>query len=1083
MSARIEVFRSFQRRALGLVLAASLPSGAWGQGRTDYFNVETPVGQAIAIARIANHDYLLVCNTPDGSVEVYDTDEALPASSRLLARIPVGMEPNSILWDGSRSRVFVTCFLNDSVESFILRAPTGPASFGFTLDQTKNLGDEPADLALTPDNQVLLVSFMSKSAIGAFDPVTLSPVPASTAFPAPTDNILLRKTIGTVDSVIKEPRPIALSGNQLFVLNHKGGTAIANPPFVANAYDFDLYARDLTSGEVVPMGNLGSTNWNMRFASNGDLYVVSGLAQIDLIGGPNVAGAPTGFVKSLLQRVTGAGTAGAAVLQRDINTEGSGTPVLPSEALAMPTDLVVVEPASGPTKVYVAAFGSDRVGVVTLANPADASTWTLARIAIPVAPLSSNPRSGPRALVFKSKIVSSQDPGDRVYVLNRLDNSVSILNPQTNAFVETFALRQDPTPAYIREGREFLYSADLSASGFVSCASCHADGRTDSLGWDLGSPNGFGAKYLRGFVDSPSGATLLDLTSFLMNGFTPNKGPMVTQTLQGLLDFEVAPDVQDLVTNAPYHWRGDRHTFTDFNEAFANLLALGDNFGTGGPGALPMGIDPADMETFEEFVNSIHYPPNPKQPETRVFSGDVGTDPDDQSDGSLALRGMKIFHITRQASSVGGGRSCAQCHPLPSGSNLRNTITAFDADDFIQPIESAQLRGLFQREPRFEADGYAVPPSPLAGMFGLAHVGGRGTINAFTGIFQNTMTPEERKDLNQFLHEFDWGSGPMIGRELRVTVADVAGADPRIAQFEAQVRAGNCGLAVGGVASGPIGYWYDPTQDLYVEEASAGANAVPRSALLALVTGIRHRLFFRCTPLGSERRIAALDGSATSLADPLGPDDIQLLPLAPNTAWAPVPTLTKNWIPLAQGGTFDWSHATDPNMPTPRFVRAIRQFQYGLIDPGNLTNYGLTGLRHDAPRRFRVSGERILPGAKLVLWTPDDSSGAPPDTGNPPDPAKARRVELPLYATSATNAGDPVWETAVELAPLEYYTLLNGGIEAPGVRDTLSDALSTLPEPPTSGTFDPDQFNWHYVEVLNPDGNSANGGWRQLTLQ
>ena len=106
-----------------------------------------------------------------------------------------------------------------------------------------------------------------------------------------------------------------------------------------------------------------------------------------------------------------------------------------------------------------------------------------------------------------------------------------------------------------------------------------------------------------------------------------------------------------------------------------------------------------------------------------------------------------------------------------------------------------------------------------------------------------------------------------------------------------------------------------------------------------------------------------------------------------------------------------------------------------------------------------------------------------PDTSSSPDPAKTRLVELPLYATGATSGGDPVWETAVELAPIEYYALLNGGIEAPGVRDTLNDALSTLPEPAPSGTFDPDQFDWHYVEVVNPDGNRKDGGWQRLTLQ
>ena len=177
------------RFAATVAILGSLSSAA-AQGRGDYFNVETPVGQALAVARIANHDYLLVCNTPDDSVEVWDTDEGLTPAQRFLARIPVGMEPNSILWDGSRSRVYVTCFLNDSVESFTLSAPLGPASFAYVLDRSRNLGDdpldphdlladEPMDLALSADKKTLLVSFGSQSTIGAFDPVTLDPVGSS----------------------------------------------------------------------------------------------------------------------------------------------------------------------------------------------------------------------------------------------------------------------------------------------------------------------------------------------------------------------------------------------------------------------------------------------------------------------------------------------------------------------------------------------------------------------------------------------------------------------------------------------------------------------------------------------------------------------------------------------------------------------------------------------------------------------------------------------------------------------------------------------------------------------------------------
>src|SRR5258705_184484 len=54
----------------------------------------------------------------------------------------------------------------------------------------------------------------------------------------------------------------------------------------------------------------------------------------------------------------------------------------------------------------------------------------------------------------------------------------------------------------------------------------------------------------------------------------PNaKGIMVTQSLQGLANFDVKADglLRHRFSNAPYHWRGDKKTFLDFNEAFVGL--------------------------------------------------------------------------------------------------------------------------------------------------------------------------------------------------------------------------------------------------------------------------------------------------------------------------------------------------------------------------------------------------------------------------------------------------------------------------------------------------------------------------------
>lgn len=1053
----------------GLLLASSFLSPSNGQGRDEYFNVESIQCSPITTATINGHTYILACNTPDNSLEVWDTDENKPAAQRFLRRIPVGLEPVSVYWDGDRSRFTVASFLSDSLTTGVLLAATGPQSLYAKVDKMQNVGDEPIDLTLTPDGSTLLVTFKGASSVGAFNPVTLDPVPISLSFPDPTDNLLLEATTPTNTQVIGEPHAVTAWGDQFFVLGSKGG--IAGLPAPGDNYDFDLYARSLIDDTVTHLGGLGSTNWNMTFSSGGDLFVVGGMAQVQLSGSA-VAAAPTGFVTTNLYKVSGAGTASPTILDRDLNMNASGGSVSKSRALTMATDVAVFEPATGAMKVFVAAYGSDRVGVLGNTSAPDPLNWTLRRIAVPSSAGSLSSRSGPRGLSIKLATPAALDPGDRLYVLNRLDNSIAIIDPVTNTHVETIKLNADPTPDHIVLGREFLYSADLSGSGFVSCASCHVDGRTDSLLWNLGEPGGFSTDFVSDFIDSPSGLSMGNLLTLLANGYESDKGPLVTQTFQGLLNFDVEPLSQESVTNAPYHWRGDREDFLVFNEGFANLMGLGD---LTPEEPTPKGIPVADMELFEDFVNSINYPPNPKQPETRVYSGALGS-ADDTLSGSGAQQGMKAFHIRKLVNSDSlNSRSCVHCHSLPFGSNTKTT-DSYPFSGNRHPLESAQLRGLFQREMFFEIDGFDTGgTAKRRNNYGLTHAGGRGSINRFVALFP--LDGHEVDPISQYMHEFDFGAGPMIGQVLTVKKNAIAAGSIRLAEFEAQVNLANNGLAIIGDAGGAtLDYWYDPVTDLYVEESTGGTK--DRASLLALLASTRDRLHAICTPLGNTRRVASTSGTAGALTG-AAPANLVLEPMATNTANVLVPNLTGNWIPQAHGGDFRWDPGTNA-LPTPRYARAIRQFQYGLIfDAPN--DYGISALRHDAPRRFRVSGDNILEGAKLHLYSPADTSGAPPNTSLPPGPMKTVKLTFDLYPTSR-NTGAPVWETAAELAPIVYYALMNGGSEAPGVSAALDDTFSALPEPPATATFDPDGFNYHYIEVENPDGTVGAGDWFRLKM-
>lgn len=215
----------------------------------------------------------------------------------------------------------------------------------------------------------------------------------------------------------------------------------------------------------------------------------------------------------------------------------------------------------------------------------------------------------------------------------------------------------------------------------------------------------------------------------------------------------------------------------------------------------------------------------------------------------------------------------------------------------------------------------------------------------------------------------------------------------------------------------------------------------------------------------------------------VAPTSVKLLPMVPSTFYRDVPTM--------HGPTA----IRDNTILESEFLHAYRLLQWGLIkDAVDADGFGLgDALREDAPRRFRVLGMDIRHGAKLVLTL----NGTPVID----DPVLLRTIAtqpvtdtitLPLYATADTDpeTGAPVWETAVELEPLAYYSLMLGGPGAPGVAAALTDeapftfpmVMPELDEPP-AGSFAPMQWNWLGVRVRNADGTAGDGGRQRLRIE
>ncbi len=1030
-----------------------------------FVNFETPQVHPIEVASVAGRDYVLVCNTPDNSVEIH---QAAPPHA-FVQRVPVGLGPVSVRWSAALQRFYVCNFDGDSI-SVVRLQPFGN-SVHAVLERTtsEGVGDEPADIAFDPTHTVAAVTLSSSSALVRLDPLTLAPLGA------PQRLQLDGAALGFArDLAVKMPRALAwLPDGRLFVANLRAGSP---RPGGGAQVDLGLYRDDpyrVPAGPD-PIGGLGSTVHAFAFSPDRELVFVVGTRarNHDAAGVAAVSQLPTGFVQSWLtvievtpggdptvrpEAVAGGPTPHALPsidLNRDYASPGI-VPVRSDEALAQPTDVLVLRgPGGSVGRIALTAFHSDRVALLR-PDAGLPGGYEIRRVDVPPLAHGGYTTSGPRGLAYSAR-------ESLLFVHGRLDNSLAVIDVASATLLARLPLRNDPTPPEIRAGRQFLYGARFSidvsqtppTGGFVSCASCHIDARTDGLPWDLGDlassnslPEGFHDPDPLGFVT-------------VVNAMPSQKGPLVTQTLQGLLNSRVNEDFEFAVTNAPYHWRGDKADFTDFNEAFVNLQRMRD---IGGPGD-PKGLTDEEMIAYRRFVNTIQHPPNPEQHLERITPGALGADPNDPSQASGAKLGMQLFHNVQS----GGARSCVQCHTLPEGSS--NTAT----DDFLvhptlaggpgvrHPFESAGLRGIAQREMVLHEDFSRVITAITADS-GLLHPGDPTLLNSssinnfvtatFRSFMPDPVAPTQIRAVVEFVRQLDTGTAPVVGRAYTVDPSlaplDSGTNRERFELFEGQVAEANCGLAVHARSGGvERGFWYDllANPPAYREEGTA--NLLSRAQILALAFGPDAVVIAQATPLGNERRIAALSGVATPLTGAAAPSAIVLEAMAPNSAYVDVPRFTGNLLPNALPYSSVWS---------------LRRLQDSVIG-----QFGVPGPRHEPPRRFRISGEHLRPGARLALGIA---------AGNAPTQGPLEILVAELYPTERFVEGRRIWETEVELDAAQTYALLNGGHWAPSVTDVLLRRT-------TSPTLQPLAWNHYWVAVSNEDGTfGAAPSWQPLTIR
>jgi YVTN family beta-propeller protein len=906
--------RTFAAVCGTIALLAAPP--AWSQG--SFVNWESPHVHPLELG--ADGETLLAVNTADNRLELFDVSTGTPVP---LGSIPVGLDPVSVrarTSRGNHGEAWVANHLSDSVSVVDLATRRVVATLA--------CDDEPADVIFAGTPERAFVSCSQANTVLVFDPEDLDEAPTRVAIGAEDPRALAKSPDGEKVYVA-----VFESGNGSTILggggtlgagffppnvvNHPSGPyggqnpppnqgasfnppinpALPAPPRVGLIVKQDSIGRwlddnagnwtSLVSGANAALSGrpigwqlldrdvavLDADTLSVSYVerlmnacmaiavnpSSGDVFVTGTDGTNQVRFEPVLSGR---FLRVNLAQFTPGGSSSVSDLNPHLTYASSSVPQAVRD-LSLGDPRGIAWNRSG-TRAYVTGMGSNNLVVL------DSSGDRVSATPIEVG-------EGPTGVVVASAL-------SRVFVLNKFEASISAVDVASEAELARVSF-YDPSPQAIRIGRKHLYDTHKNSGlGHIACASCHIDARMDRLAWDLGDPSGS----MRPFNQNcPDGGC---------QNWHPMKGPMLTQTLQ------------DIIGREPHHWRGDRNGIEEFNGAFLGLQGDDQN------------LTPAEMQQYESFLATIHFPPNP----FRNFNNSLPTSlplPGHFTTGRFGPAGQPLpngnavsgLASYRPPRLLDGGLACITCHtlqtgmgtdnmlvgaqfqPIPPGPNgeRHHALVSVDGSTNVS-IKIPHLRNLYERV------GFDATQSANTAGFGFLHDGSVDSIARFVSepVF-SVASNQEIANLVAFMLAFSGSDlppgngGPLeppgtIGRDTHAAVgaqATLRGAGPELQQharidaMEALADAGDVGLVVRGVRGGKArGYAYQGG-GLYLGDRSI--ELVPASVLRASAAQ-GGELTYTVVPKGSETRIGidrdddgAGDGDELDAgSDPADPVDL-----------------------------------------------------------------------------------------------------------------------------------------------------------------------------------------------------------------
>jgi YVTN family beta-propeller protein len=428
--------------------------------------------------------------------------------------------PLEVLLSPDGTRLFVLC--QQSGEVRVLNASS------FAVEKKIAVGREPRGFSLSPDGARLFVANSWDDTLSVIDTRTLTvtatwPVgaePSSVVEDRAGKQLFVANRISNDVAVLdahtgaEVKRLAGGRGSSYLTISPDGSRIYAthiypNPPRVRT----DLDNRTAPESEITVIDTARAV-----VVDRMPLHAIAGVFHLALSADGRLGVAAEYHPKNLVPLAHlehgGAFAYTLTIFGADVGKASVEIPLDELERYAARPFGVAIAPDK--SRIYVSCSGSEMVTVISVpkllqyahmhpgSNARDlsaSSNYVVARISV---------GHDPRGLSL------SRD-GSKLFVANRLEDTVSVIDTRGNRVASTITLDGPKSISVLRRGEQTFYTARYGFQGQIGCASCHIDSTFDGITWDL-EPDGFG----RDIVDNKMLEDIKDTEPYKWNGGNPN---------------------------------------------------------------------------------------------------------------------------------------------------------------------------------------------------------------------------------------------------------------------------------------------------------------------------------------------------------------------------------------------------------------------------------------------------------------------------------------------------------------------------------------------------------------------------------